>query len=60
MPRVRGVALALRQQGLLDICQGGVSVSHSAGLRGPIRIRLPQIAGDLGIACNPRLPGKPP
>ena len=41
MPRVRAVASALAQAGLLEIAQGGKAVSPQGPWRGPIRVRLP-------------------
>ena len=42
MPLVRKVALKLRQQGLVDISQSGVSVLNLEAFSGPIRLRQPR------------------
>ena len=39
MPTVRDVAWQLREQGLLNITQGGVPVANRQTVRGPIRLR---------------------
>ena len=41
MPLVRDVARQLALRGLLDISQGGKSVSPDEPWKGPIRLRLP-------------------
>lgn len=38
MPQVRAVAVAMAQEGVLDIRQGGATVDLGAPLRGPIRL----------------------
>ena len=39
MPRIREVAIAMQQEGILEICQRG-EVIDPASARGPVRLRL--------------------
>ena len=41
MPQIRAVALAMAKDGILDIRQGGLTVSPAGSPRGPIRLGRP-------------------